>query len=1165
MKNCPLASPHDATEEASTDSARLGRRIASSLGAAAVLALALALAFPGGLGAQTNLTAPFVVVQPQSQSVWRGTTVTFLVAVFSGGATATLPPVGSGTLQLWLRADAGVIASSGGQVSQWQDQSGYGNNAGQTNTNQQPVLVHPPAIGEVPAVRFSGIQNLPQSEFLFGPGAVGVPDALTTFMLYEMNSGTIAEQMPFFIGVPGTIGGGCRGNYVASGEMAFTTWAAVYSTGYLIPTNSYRIWTDCIDTNEDLFQLFDDTFETSTNFSLATSGQGTPGPGYYVGGLDPSLRSVGSSRNFGGDIAEIIVYRGELSDFDRLAVVNYLKEKYYRLNGPGLRFQWLFNGTNVAGATNAFLTLANVQAAQAGTYSVVASDDYGTATSSNAMLEVNLIPIILAQPTNEQIFSNQPFTLSVLAEGPLPLQYQWTLDGTNIIGATNSALVFSHALPSEAGTYAVIVGTEPNATVSSNAVLTVLPYDQIVTNLDAGELNTAVQAGGTVALGLDGTIVLSNTITISTNVILEGANHSITISGGGAVELFNVPAGLNLTLRNLTLANGLQIGQYVYMGQTYPGTGRGGAIYTQGNLDIENCTFASNGVISPGIFPYDGGWAQGGAIYNAGTMTISNSSFVHNSAVGGDGAGEHASTAGTGLGGAICNNGGTISLGNVVFSNNGAVGGSGIAVIFGGHAGGALGGAIFSSGGVVAADNIEVLNNSARGGGVSQGSVYFGPISGGSALGGALYLTGATIAISNSSFSSNYTSGSSADGGAPGQSLGGCVFNAGSALFSGCSFTGSVAYGALGEDYYGMGSAASPGVGGAIYNASNLQIQGGNFVNNSAVGGSVEEENGGNPADGMGGAVYNTGSLEIEGVILSQNNAVGPSGFSLFIGTLYGNGWGGAIYSTGFVVLNNASLSSNATSGQGNYGQAIYNTGVIQSDTNSTLLANVTGTPPLNFQWQINGTNIADATNSTFNLGNVQFADSGSYDLVISNAAGLVTNFEEIVNLPPPPLTIASVTPNTGLTSGGTSVTITGTGFTNGATVSFGNAAATSVTVASATNITANTPPAATAGAVNVVVINGDFQSVVLTNGFTYEAPVFISTPQQGGTPGSGTNGTFIVNVGGAGIPGCNFVIECSINLVDWQPLQTNPSPFIFTDTNAANNPLRFYRAVLEQ
>ena len=80
---------------------------------------------------------------------------------------------------------------------------------------------------------------------------------------------------------------------------------------------------------------------------------------------------------------------------------------------------------------------------------------------------------------------------------------------------------------------------------------------------------------------------------------------------------------------------------------------------------------------------------------------------------------------------------------------------------------------------------------------------------------------------------------------------------------------------------------------------------------------------------------------------------------------------------------------------------------------------------------------------------------------------------------------MSSISPNSGTTGGGTPVTITGTGFLAGATVSLGGTAATGVTVVSSTSITATTPAHA-AGAVNVVVTNTDAQSGTLTNGYTY-------------------------------------------------------------------------------
>src|SRR5258708_39277533 len=85
--------------------------------------------------------------------------------------------------------------------------------------------------------------------------------------------------------------------------------------------------------------------------------------------------------------------------------------------------------------------------------------------------------------------------------------------------------------------------------------------------------------------------------------------------------------------------------------------------------------------------------------------------------------------------------------------------------------------------------------------------------------------------------------------------------------------------------------------------------------------------------------------------------------------------------------------------------------------------------------------------------------------------------------LPAP--TVTSVNPPGGPLAGGTAVTIGGTGFVSGATVTFGAAAATNVTFVNATTITATTP-ANPAGPTNVLVTNPDGQSGTLPNGYLY-------------------------------------------------------------------------------
>ncbi len=98
--------------------------------------------------------------------------------------------------------------------------------------------------------------------------------------------------------------------------------------------------------------------------------------------------------------------------------------------------------------------------------------------------------------------------------------------------------------------------------------------------------------------------------------------------------------------------------------------------------------------------------------------------------------------------------------------------------------------------------------------------------------------------------------------------------------------------------------------------------------------------------------------------------------------------------------------------------------------------------------------------------------------------------------------TVTAISPSSGSTSGGTAVSITGTGFVSGATVSIGGASATGVTVSSATSIIATTP-AGTVGAQDVVVGNPDGQTGTLIGGYAYYMALACSGDcyLEGGSP----------------------------------------------------------------
>ena len=141
-----------------------------------------------------------------------------------------------------------------------------------------------------------------------------------------------------------------------------------------------------------------------------------------------------------------------------------------------LAFQWSFNGTNISGATNATLTLTNVQPNQAGNYAMVVTNVGGAVLSSNAALTVLVfLPEIALQPTNQAVFAGGAATFSVTATGTPPLDYQWYANGTNLPDATGAALTLTNVQFSQAGNYTVLVTNLYGSILSSNAVLTVNP------------------------------------------------------------------------------------------------------------------------------------------------------------------------------------------------------------------------------------------------------------------------------------------------------------------------------------------------------------------------------------------------------------------------------------------------------------------------------------------------------------------------------------------------------------------------------------------------------------------------------------------------------------------------------------------------------------------
>jgi hypothetical protein len=104
-----------------------------------------------------------------------------------------------------------------------------------------------------------------------------------------------------------------------------------------------------------------------------------------------------------------------------------------------LSYQWNFNGTNIPGMTNTTLTLTNIQLSQAGHYTVLVTNLFGSVLSSNAVLVVTLDHFAW-NPIPSPRFVNTPFAVSIQAQGATNGIFT-NFNGTVLLGSTNGVAV----------------------------------------------------------------------------------------------------------------------------------------------------------------------------------------------------------------------------------------------------------------------------------------------------------------------------------------------------------------------------------------------------------------------------------------------------------------------------------------------------------------------------------------------------------------------------------------------------------------------------------------------------------------------------------------------------------------------------------------------------
>jgi len=168
----------------------------------------------------------------------------------------------------------------------------------------------------------------------------------------------------------------------------------------------------------------------------------------------------------------------------------------------------LTDGNGISGSATDNLTIANTTFAMSGSqFRVLAINVASTTASSSAILTVNMVPVITAQPSNLTLTAEQEAIFASGASGSPAPTFQWQLsadngttwgnltDSTGISGSATANLTIASTLFAMSGDQFRVVAANIAGTVTSNAsILTVNPLAPSITTPPGNQTVTAGQS-----------------------------------------------------------------------------------------------------------------------------------------------------------------------------------------------------------------------------------------------------------------------------------------------------------------------------------------------------------------------------------------------------------------------------------------------------------------------------------------------------------------------------------------------------------------------------------------------------------------------------------------------------------------------------------------------
>ncbi len=223
-----------------------------------------------------------------------------------------------------------------------------------------------------------------------------------------------------------------------------------------------------------------------------------------------------------------------------------------------LAYQWMFNSTAIAGATNATYTNSSVQSSDAGIYTVVVSNNFGSVTSQAVNLVVSSsassAPVITVQPSSDTVASGHSVSFAAAVSGNTAASYQWQIstdggttwtalaDSSTYAGTNSATLTVSNVTSAMSGYhYRLLASNAAGSTSTSIQTLTV------AAPAFPGPFGMAVDASGNLFVSdTSNNTIQFVTPTGSVGLLAGSSGQQGSADGSYGSALFRQPRGLAL-------------------------------------------------------------------------------------------------------------------------------------------------------------------------------------------------------------------------------------------------------------------------------------------------------------------------------------------------------------------------------------------------------------------------------------------------------------------------------------------------------------------------------------------------------------------------------------------------------------------------------------------